>query len=78
MFHYYTYLALDLANERAREAELLRRVAEAQAGMPSRPGAVRRGLANSLALVTRGSAAAVRRLDERVADDLTEALVGAK
>ena len=78
MFHYYTYLALDMANERAREAELLRKVAEARAGMPTRPGVVRRGLANSLALVTRGSAAAVRRLDDCVADDLTEALVAAK
>jgi plasmid stabilization system protein ParE len=78
MFHYYTYLALDLVNERAREAELLRRAAAARAGQPAHPGVVRRGLANSLALVSRGSAAAVRRLDERRADDLTEALVGAK
>ena len=46
--------------------------------MPDRPGVVRRGLANGLALVSRGSAAAVRRLDDCVADDLTEALAGAK
>ena len=67
----YAIIALDLANERAREAAHDRLVAEARADRPSRtvasaasPGRI------GLALVSRGTAAAVRRLDECVADDL--------
>ncbi len=78
MNHLYTFLALDIAQNRAAEAEATRRAALARAGIPSRPGIVRRGLANGFALVTRGSAAAVRRLDACLADDLTEALAAAK
>ena len=78
MHSMYTLLALDLARERANEAEMQRRASLLRAGLPDRPGFVRRGLANGFALVTRSSAAAVRRLDECVADDLTEALAGAK
>jgi hypothetical protein len=78
MLSLYTMVALDLAQERARDAELQRRVALARSGMPVRPGFARRGLASGLAFVSRGSAAAARRLDSVVADDLTEALAGAK
>jgi hypothetical protein len=74
----YTFVALDIANERARDAELAHRAAMAAAHYPARPGVVRRGLANGLALVSRGSAAAVRRLDECVADDLSQALAPGK
>ena len=66
----YAIIALDLANERAREAAHDRLVAEARAERPVRNSLPRRALANGLALVSRGSAAAVRRLDECVADDL--------
>ena len=78
MNNYYTLLALDLAHDRAAAAADQRRADLIRAGEPVRPGLVRRALANGFALVTRGSAAAVRRLDACVADDLTEALAGAK
>jgi hypothetical protein len=75
MNHLYTMLALDIANTRAREAAQMRRSAELGRG---RPGVVRRGLANGFARVSRGSAAAVRRLDECTADDLSQALATGK
>ena len=77
MNHYYTFLALDLARDRALEAARDRRALEA-AGLPDRPNLLVRGLAHGLALVSRGSTAAVRRLDECVADDLNQALAAGK
>ena len=74
MQYVYTFLALDLANERAREATDARRAAMAAAGLPERPSFARRTLAYGLAAVSRGSAAAVRQLDDVVADDLGRAL----
>ena len=70
----YAIIALDLANERAREAAHDRLVAEARLDRPARPSVPRRAPAHSLALVSRGSAAAVRRLDQCVADDLGRSL----
>ena len=68
----YTFLALDIARERAQQAAAMRR---AEASVPrGRPGVVRRGLATTLALVSRGSTSAVRRLDACIADDLDQAL----
>jgi len=78
MNNIYTLLAMDIAQSRAAEAEATRRAALARAGIPTRPGIARRGLATGFALVSRGSAAAVRKLDACMADDLTEALAGAK
>lgn len=77
MNNYYTLLALDIARDRGQEAAEYRRAVIA-AGGPARPGLVRRGLANGLALVSRGSTAAVRRLDSCVGDDLTRALAAGK
>ena len=74
MNHYYTFLAIDLARDRALDAARDRRAREASAGRPPRPRLLVRGLAHGLALVSRGSTAAVRRLDECVADDLNQAL----
>jgi hypothetical protein len=68
--HLYTYLALDLANERTRDAREQRRAMHLADARPSRPSFVRRGLAQGLAAVSRGSAAAARRLDAMTADDL--------
>lgn len=78
MNHYYTFLALDLSRDRVLQAARDRRALEAAAGMPYRPNLLVRGLANGLALVSRGSTAAVRRLDECVADDLNQALATGK
>ncbi len=74
MNHFYTMVALDIARDRTREADMSRRAALARETQGSRPGIVRRGLANGFALVSRGSAATVRRLDDHVADDLGRAL----
>jgi hypothetical protein len=67
---FYTLLALDLANERAREARQRELVRLAREGRPERPSALRRGLARATAAVSLGAAAATRRLDDCVADDL--------
>jgi hypothetical protein len=71
MHSYYTFIALDLANQRVREAEHERLVAMV---VENREGSARRYVAIGLAAVGRLVAAAVRRLDECVADDLAESL----
>jgi hypothetical protein len=67
---FYTLLALDLANERARDAHERQLERLAREGQRDRPSALRRGLARVTAAVSLGAAAATRRLDECVADDL--------
>ncbi len=76
--HPITFLALDLAAERAREVEFHRRVMLAQSDRPVRPSWPRRGLASAFAIVSRGSAAAARRLDSYVGDDLGRTLASTK
>jgi len=78
MHYVYTFLALELANDREQEARDARRAALAQAGAPERPSFARRALAQGLAAVSRGSAAAVRQLDDVVADDLGRSLAPGK
>ena len=78
MHHIYSYLALDIASDLAREAREARRAAEFAAGVPQRPSIARRALAQGLAAVSRGSAAAARRLDDVAADDLNRALAPGK
>jgi hypothetical protein len=81
----YAMLALDLANERSREAEELRlaRLARESLGdgveydwlpAPGSSSALRRGLARATAAISLSAAAATRRLDERRADDLSREL----
>ena len=67
--HVYTILALDIANERSRDARDLSRAEHLAAEGPGRPSFVRRGLAYVLAAVSQGSAAAARRLDAVTADE---------
>jgi hypothetical protein len=83
---YYALLALDLANERSREAEELRLVRLARETWdedrgayewlpgPEQGSGLRRGLARATAAVSRGAAAATRRLDDGVAEDLGRTL----
>lgn len=78
MHFLYSFIAFDLATQRANEAREVRYAVLARAGLPDRPSVVKRGLARSLAALSRGSAAATRRLDAHVADDLGRALNGAK
>ncbi len=77
MHYLYSVMALDLAAERASEARDERLAVLARAGLPAGPS-LKRGLARSLAAVSRGSAAATRRLDTHVADDLGRALTASK
>ena len=78
MHHLYSIIALDIAHDRVLEAQEAHRAALAREARPSGPNVVRRGLANGFALVSRGSAAATRRLDDCVADDLSRALAAGK
>lgn len=71
MHSYYTFIALELANDRAREADQWRLADSAQ---QAREGSTRRSLAVGLAAIGRLVAAVVRRLDACVADDLAESL----
>ena len=72
--HPLAFLALDIAEARTREANLQRRAALAERGLPDRPSWPRRGLASALARVSRGSAGAAHRLDAYVAEDLRRTL----
>ncbi len=72
------FLAMDLDRERRAAADhrsLERRV---RAGRVSRRSAVRRQVALALAAVSRSSAAAVRRLDARLADELVGRLASSR
>ena len=78
MHHIYSLLALDIATDRVRESREAHRAAELSAGLSGRPSVARRVLAQGLAAVSRGTAAAVRRLDHGTADDLGRALAPGK
>ena len=86
---YDSLLAIDIANhkvddvfdiefEQRWEAREARRAAELAADTALRPSLARRALAQGLAVVSRGSAAAVRRVDDVVADDLRRRLAPGK
>lgn len=73
----WTIYALEVGRDREREARHDRLVAEAQAArtpLTARPSRLRRSAALALAALSRGSAGAVRRLDDCVADDLARSL----
>ena len=71
--HPWTFYALEVAHDREHEIRNRRLLAEAPA--TAEPSvAVRRSAALALAALSRGSAAAVRRLDDCVADDLGRSL----
>lgn len=72
------FLALDIARERAEEAERNFRQVRLLAQRPSRLTVLRTLAARALAAVSRGSARVVRRLDTRVADDLGRTLAAAE
>jgi hypothetical protein len=85
----YSFIALDLANERSNDvfslefrnhwdANAARYAADQAAAATGRPSYTRRALAHGFAAVSRSTAAAVRRLDHVVADDLGRELAPSK
>ena len=79
MNHYlYTFIALDIAKQRSREAEQDWLAATLARTTPSHGLRLRRPLAQLLAAISRGSAVIVRRLDSCVADDLGRTLAPAE
>jgi hypothetical protein len=74
MLSHLTFLALDLARERAQEADHNRLAALARQAAGNPPSAPRRFAARGVASVSRGLASLARRLDDCTADDLAEAL----
>ena len=80
MLSYYAIVALDLVNDHSRELEQRRLERLAREGgdeaeydwlsTADRPSAFRRGLARGTAAISLAAAAATRRLDDCVADDL--------
>jgi hypothetical protein len=76
MFSPYLLVAMDLANERVREAERARqrRAVLAASAEATRRSLIRTSAARALAAFSLGSAAVARRLDECVADDLGRSL----
>ena len=71
-------LTMQRERELRYESEERRMLAEASALQPAGPSVARRSAARAFAAVSRGSAAAVRRLDACVADDLGRALAPAE
>lgn len=74
MTHLYTYIALQVASDRTREAQDAYRVSQLRAVQAARPMLVRHVLATGTAAISRGSALVTRWLDGRVADDLGRSL----
>jgi hypothetical protein len=73
--HYlYSFIALDIARQRSKEIEQRWLASTLAASAPSRAPRLRRLAARLLASISRGSAAIVRRLDSRIADDLGRTL----
>jgi hypothetical protein len=72
--HPWTLYALEVARDRQREIDYDRLAAEARLGMASTPSRLRRPVARLLAALSLGTAAAVRRLDDCVADDLNRSI----
>jgi hypothetical protein len=72
--HPWTMYALEVARDRERELQYDWLAAEARAGQAPRPSRLRRPVALGLAALSRGTAAAVRRLDDCVADELGRSL----
>jgi hypothetical protein len=74
MLLYQAFVALELAEERRREADQDRLAALARAGRPQTERSIRRSTAVALASISSAAASLVRRLDQCVADDLAERL----
>ncbi len=74
----WAFIALDLARQRAEDANRYHLASLALEGQPSSASRLRRSLAHGLAAFSRGSAAVVRKLDSCIADDLGRSLAPAE
>jgi hypothetical protein len=74
MQSYYTFIALDIAKQRAREAQHRHLVDIARASDPEQRGSIRRSTAALVASLSRASGRLARRLDENA--NVAEALIG--
>lgn len=74
MWTYHAYIALQIADERAREAANYRLAALAREGRLKSTRSIRRSVAVGFASISSAAASATRRLDKHVADDLAERL----
>ena len=72
--HPWTMYALEVARDHERELRYDWLAAQARAGQTPKPSRLRRPTALLLAAFSLGTAAAVRRLDDCVADDLSRSL----
>jgi hypothetical protein len=72
--HPWTLYALEVSRDRDHEIRNRLLLEEAPDDLTSRPSRLRRPVALALAALSRGSAAAVRRLDDCIADDLGRSL----
>ena len=72
--HPWTLYALEVSRDRDHEIRNRLLLEEAPDDLTSRPSRLRRPVALVLAALSRGSAAAVRRLDDCIADDLGRSL----
>lgn len=70
MHSYYTFLALDLANERVHEADRQHLANLAQAARPARPSPARRGLGWGARLADRAVAAIAGKIDDYRTDEV--------
>lgn len=74
MLLYQAFVALELAEQRRREADQDRLAALARAGRTENSRSIRRSTAVALASISTAAASLVRRLDDCVADDLAKRL----
>ena len=72
--HPWTLYALEVSRDRDHEIRNRLLLEEAPHDLTSHPSRLRRPVALVLAALSRGSAAAVRRLDDCIADDLGRSL----
>ena len=76
--HPWTFHALQIANDRERHERERRYLYESPVPQADQSSRVRRSAALALATLSRGSAAAVRRQDDCVADELGRSLAPSK
>ena len=76
--HPWTLYALEISRDRQRDFDSERLIVAAHEDDDDERSLIRRPIAVALAALSRGSAAAARRLDECVADDLSRSFATTK